>query len=602
MTNKNTTHKDFSMKKYFSLLVSALFSLTIQAQLPKWVISPDNDTLFVKVDDNLIQGQSNGKSNLWNMDGNLLYSTENSILPYKDGVATIQLKGQPIITGFIDEMGKFKTIPNLKIAYDNPFFEDGFLLCLDKDKQIFIKKDGTKATFPEVAKTYPFHGGYAPFFTFENMEKKKDPHYGYFKADGQPIKYTVIDNGNAKAIEPKDIDFVSGIGTNGKGVAVIKNKLYWFDASTETFEPFLWGEEESIKKRHLNIDGDYEQYFLNLPQDTIIINAKYGKNQYAQLKFDREIRPLLFIFEGDEMTFVEKPSAKFTYKSKIGTYQKNGKYGLSLNSKEVLPEQFEEIGIKYGNRAFVKSNGKWGIIEIIPDLSYTIKLNRGENIAFRHQKFDTQVRLDLPAQISAKETRIDIPEETGCLIDKTSRESKDTESGNFVTYNCVLNIPPSLPDTITTITYSPINISNDGISLFQVPLSVNAWHYKYYNVDPIESETSISDGILSFTVNINAQRNVGESDYPFDVRIEADSISVEQEKLSETRRKFTVSNLQEGSNSLNIYVIETGCPPSVFPFEIFYSKPVPKKKQKEEVVIRKKDTATKKRTPRLELL
>ena len=301
------------------------------------------------------------------------------------------------------------------------------------------------------------------------------------------------------------------------------------------------------------------------------------------------------------MTFVKKTPSKLVYKSDIGEYLKNGKYGLSLNSKEVLPEQFEQVGIKYGNRAFVKSNGKWGIIEIVPGLEYSLKINKGEDIAFRHQKFDTQIRLDLPSQISAKEAKMDIPEETGCLIDKTSRESKDTESGNFVTYNCVLNIPSSLPDTLTTITYQPIEISNDGISLFKTPMSVKAWHYKYYNVDPIESETSISDGVLSFTVNINAQRNVGESDYPFNVKIEADSISVEQEKLSETRRKFLVSNLQEGANNLNIYVIETGCPPSVFPFEIFYSKPVPKKKQKEEVVIRKKDPTAKKRTPRLEL-
>lgn len=589
------------MKKSFTFLVCASLAIVSQAQLPKWVISPDNDTLFVKVDDNLIQGQSNGKSLIWNMDGVLLYSTENTILPFKDGIATIQIKGQSTINGFIDEIGEYTAIPNMEIAFDNPFFEDGYILCFDKNKPVFIKKDGSIASFPEVVKKYPFHNGFAPFFTYENMEKKKDPHYGYFKADGQPMKYYISENSNTKPLDPKDIDFISGIGTNGKGVAVIKNKIYWFDPTTETFEPFLWGDEESVKKRHLNLEGNYERYFINLPYDTVAINAKYGKNQYALLKFDSELRPILFSFDGDDMTFVEKPSSKFEYKSNIGEYRRNGKYGLSLNSKEILPEQFEQVGIKYGNRAFVKSNGKWGIIEIIPGLEYSLRINKGEDIAFRHQKFDTQIRLDFPSQISAKEARINIPEETGCLIDKTSRESKDTESGNFVIYNCVLNIPSSLPDTLTTITYQPIEISNDGISLFKTPMSVKAWHYKYYNVDPIESETSISDGVLSFTVNINAQRNVGESDYPFDVRIEADSISVEQEKLSETRRKFLVSNLQEGSNSLNIYVIETGCPPSVFPFEIFYSKPVPKKKQKEEVVIRKKDQANKKRTPRLEL-
>ena len=48
-------------------------------------------------------------------------------------------------------------------------------------------------------------------------------------------------------------------------------------------------------------------------------------------------------------------------------------------------------------------------------------------------------------------------------------------------------------------------------------------------------------------------------------------------------------------NNLNIIVKEKGCPESVFPFEIYYTKPVPKKKQKEEVIIKKKE----KNTPRL---
>ena len=52
-----------------------------------------------------------------------------------------------------------------------------------------------------------------------------------------------------------------------------------------------------------------------------------------------------------------------------------------------------------------------------------------------------------------------------------------------------------------------------------------------------------------------------------------------------------VSNLLEGNNNLNILVTEKGCPASVFPFEVFYTKPVPKKKKKEEVVVRKKSPA-----------
>ena len=52
-----------------------------------------------------------------------------------------------------------------------------------------------------------------------------------------------------------------------------------------------------------------------------------------------------------------------------------------------------------------------------------------------------------------------------------------------------------------------------------------------------------------------------------------------------------------------IFVTEKGCPSSIFPFEITYTKPVPKKKEKEKVVIRKKSAEAKKEssTPRLEI-
>ena len=578
------------MKKISILLFGSVIALTARAQLPKWVVNPVNDTLFVKVDGNIIEGITEGKSSLWTMDGTFLYTTGDHVLPYKDGVAAIQPDGQPVITGFIDGAGKFTGLPNPAIAYDNPYFEDGHILCVDNGKLSFFKKDGTMAAFPEVEKVYPFHRGFAPYFTYGQLSKKKDPHYGYFRADGQEMEYVVSENGTTKRIEPKELDFVSGIGANGKGVAVIKNKIYWFDAGSGMFEPFLWGEDEPIKKRHLKVAGDYERYFIDLPSDTIVIHAKYGKNRSAKLIFDGHVRPVLFSFEGDEMRFVEEPPEEIAYASDLEAYGQEGHLGLSLKSREVLPPQFEEVGIRYGNRAFVKIDGKWGVIEILPSLDYAVKLNKDEDIAFRHQKFETQLRLDLPAQISAKEARVDVPEETGCVIDKTSRVSKDTDSGNFVTYDCVLNIPASLPDTITTLTYAPVKVSYDGLTLFGKPMTVKAWHLKYYNVDPIDSETSISAGVLSFTVNINAQRNVGEGDYPFEVRIEADSVIVEQEKLSETRRKFLVSNLQEGPNNFNIYVTEVGCPSSVFPFEIYYTRP---RKKQEKVVIRKK--------PRLEL-
>lgn len=576
------------MKQIYLLLASVFFSVGVYAQLPKWVISPNYNSVEVKVDDCLLQTDSLGYSILWTMDGKRLYSTENQILPFKDGTSIILKKGTNMLVGTVDIYGKFIKFPEVQIAYDHPYFENGYLVCHEKDGYVYYKPDGTKASFPQSVKSYPFHNGFATYLTFDQWDKRKDPYYGFYRADGAKMKYRILEKGNEKELDYKLIEFLSNIGSNGKAVAVIKNKLYWFNPETEVFEPFLWGEDDSEKKRHLTLNADYEKYFLNLPNDTVEIVAKFGKNQLAALQFDNELKPVKFEFDGDTQTFQENEPQLFKYSTELKSYGENGKLGLATMSSQVLPIQFDEIALMFGNKAFVKRNGLWGVIEIIPALNYSLKINKGEDVAFRHQKFETQIRLDLPAIISAKDARIDIPANSGCVIDKTSRETKDTESGNYVVYDCTLNIPNSLPDTMTEIVYSPVSVSYDGITLFETPINIKAWHLKYYNVDPIESETSISNGVASFTININAQKNVGESDYPFEVKIEADSVYVQYEKISETRYKCMVSNLQEGNNNLNIFVTEKGCPPSVFPFEVYYTKPIPKKKKQEEVVVRKK--------------
>lgn len=572
------------------------------AQLPRWVIPPVYDSISVKVDNAVIETLGAGQSCLWTMDGALLYGTENKILPFHDGMAAIFDKNRKKIVGAVDTYGRSVSLPELQIAYNYPFFSDGLLICHSDGGYAYFRKDGSKAPFPPAVKAYPFHKGYAPYLTYSNMDKRKDPHYDYYKPDGSTISYRIKSNGESKELETEAIDFLSGIGATGKGIGVIRNKLYWFDPQTSTFEPILGGNDnEPEKKRHLNLAANHEQYFLNLPADKVEIRAKYGKKHTARLYFDRHLVPESIWFDEDQLNFADEAPARPEYFSSLTSFEENERYGLSYGGRKVLPAQFEQVGLRYGNKAFVCKNGKWGIIEILPDRKLDLRLNKNEDIAFRHQKFETQIRLDLPPEISAKEARLDIPWQTGCMIDKTSRETKDTESGNFVTYNCTLNIPPSLPDTITEITYSPLAVTYEGLRLFDVPISVKAWHLKYYNVDPIDSETSITNGVASFTININAQRNAGESDYPFDVRIEADSVVVEYEKISETRYKCYISNLKEGDNLMNIYVTEKGCPPSVFPFEIFYTRPVPKTKKKEGVVIRKKSPVIKKELPRLEI-
>lgn len=578
------------MKKLSFALFTLGLGCAAFAQLPKWAIAPKYDNVTMKVDDTLLQTDSVGRTALWTTDGKCLFRTEHFVNPFNDGVAVITKRGTHDLIGFVDASGKFTKLPNAKAACEYPFFEDGYLVCQDEKGFSYYKKDGFKADFLETIRSFPFYRGFAPFLAFAQPDKKKDPYYGYLRADGKEMGYVLLDDGKLKDFDTKDITFLSAIGANNKGVAVIKNKLYLFDPDTKWFVPFLHGDADSDKKKHLVLNGDHEKYFLDLPEDrdTIRITAKYGKNQSATLNFDKQLRPMRFTFDDGDIVIASDNKQEFKYVSDLKPYGEPGKYGLASGSGQLLPGQFEEFGLMFGNRAFAKHNGKWGVIEILPDQNYRLQFNKGEDIAFRHQKFETQVRLDLPAEISAKDARIDIPASSGCVIDKTSRETKDTESGNFVVYDCVLNIPESLPDTITTITYSPVIVSYDGIRLFESPIDVKAWHYKYHNVNLDDSQTSISKGVASFTVNLDIKKNAGEGDYPFEVFMQADSVLVNPIKINEATFKYEVSNLKEGENNLNIIITEKGCPPTVFPIEIYYTKPAPRKKTKEAVVVRKK--------------
>lgn len=586
-------------KNIVSLTFMVLMGANASAQLPKWLIEPLNDTIFVKIDNKILQSEANGISYLWTMDGKEIFSTNENILSFNDGVAPIQSNTTQTIVGIVDDKGNFTSLPNLPVVYDDPNFHDGFLLSKIQGAYAYFDTEGNSANFGYVTKAYPFNQGFAPYFTFDNIEKNKDPHYGYFTSDRQKVQYSIWENGKNKPLQPRDIDFLSSIGSNGKGIGIIKDKFYWFDPDTKSFEPILRGDDDvKEKQKHLKVAANFENYLQNLPNDTIILRAKYGKNNYADLKFDERLNPLSITFDDGMMDFAVKPAPPYQYKSNVSGYGE-GNYGLSFNGVEIVPEQFDEVGLAYDNNVLVKKNNKWGIIEIIPDINYSVMVNKGEDVAFRHQKFETQLRLDLPAQISAKNARVNIDEEPGFILDRTSRESKDTESGNFVTYDCVLNIPLSLPNTISTITYEPLKVSYDDIAMFDRPLKIKAWHLKYYNVDPIESETSIKNGVASFIIDIDAQRIIGEGDYPFEVKFESDSLSVEYEKFSETRYKCTVSNLAEGTNDLNIVLTEKGCPPSTFPFDIIYTKP--KGKIKEAVEVRKKAPSEAKPTPIMEL-
>lgn len=589
------------MKKTVLLLLAILSCLTLEAQMTRWIMQPVYDKIYIASGAPIIVSDSSTESTLWNLRGEKVSTTKDQLHAFREGFGVTTKRGTKNITGFYNTTGKFTPIKNGSITCDYPYFSDGFLLAQSDDIYFFINSKGEEKLYGRYVKIYPYSNGIASCFTYESIEKQKNPYYLYITTNNEPIELWL----NNKVVDQDDVEFLSSLSNDGTGIAIVKHKVYYFNKDTNNLSPVFATKGETNPKKQVSVDKNVYEYFVDM-NDSIMIKGQSGKTEKVDFYFDKLLRPKRIKFADRTEVFKRESVEEQKYKSPITEYKStDGKYGLKYNDTEILPAQFEETGILMNNFATVKSNGKWGMLHYDKNLRFRLIMHDGKDIAFRHKDVSTKIKLELPSIISADKCRFDIDPKYGCTIDKISLETKNTENGNYVQYNCILTIPDSLPDVLTEIQY-PVQIEYDNLKYPIIPIKTNAWHYKYINVDLDDSETLLEQGNVSFTINISADKQPGENDYPFDVDIITDSLQTELTKISETRYKCKLYSLKEGINNVNINILEDGCPPSIFPFEITYVKPAKKTRNKpavkETVRIQKKVNVVrkpKKETPLL---
>ena len=565
------------MKKALISLSLVLSCLSMNAQMTRWIMQPGYDKIYIASGAPLLISDSLDTGSIWSIKGKKIAVTNDVIHPFKEGLSVTTKKNSEEITGFFNSQGKFTSLKNYSVTYDEPFFRDGFLLVQSNNRYCFININGEEERFGYYVKMYPFNNGFATCFTYEQVDKLKNPYYTYVTADNSPITFSY----NNKVFDKKDVEFLSSVNDEGVGIAIIKHKVYLFDKNARKLEPVFANKTETNIKRQVSVDGELNEYLMDM-KDSIIIRGKGSKTEFVRFNFDKFLRPTKIYYADRTEEYKHKTVKAEKYSSPFSPFKSNEKYGLNYKDETVLPEQFDEIGFCLNDFAVVRIDDKWGMLTFDPNLKYRLIMHNGKDIAFRHKDVATTIKLELPVIISADKCRFDVEEKHGCIIDKISLETKNTENGNYVQYNCNLTIPDSLPDVITEIQY-PVQITYDGLKYPIVPIKTKAWHYKYINVDLDETETTLEQGNVSFTINISAEKQPGENDYPFEVEIKTDSLQTELAKISETRYKCKLFALAEGINNVNINILENGCPPSVFPFEITYIKPVKKSRNKPEV-------------------
>ena len=545
------------MKKSIIFCCACAFSLSVaQAQIAHWIVKPLYNQIDASYDADVILAHKGDSTFIWNKAGKLMAKTDYKVYPIKDGKAVAVMPKTDLLKGFYTETGKFIAIEYANVAYSHPYFSNGYLLVLQNGVYRYIDSKGS-FLYSRCEKAFPFNSGYAACKEYEDAVKMKKSFYKYIAPDGK----TMVLTDGQQTLKDGDVDFLTSLNDEGIGYVVAHQKIYEFNAKTKKLSPFSGGNPARVNgDNFLRQENDY----------TFTLNADNGDVIYLDIWH----RPTAVVKAGQRHEFEKNknnlPSRQSN--STVSVIEQGDKVGLAYNGNELLPPQFDSAKAFENGMALVQKDGKWGLVGVDVNRSFRLFANDRKDVGFRHRVFDTTIRLDLPAYIPSAKTEIVTERESGCHIDKRSWEGNDTENGNYVQYNCQLHIPSALSDTTAIITY-PVTVEYDGLTSKVIDMPVRAWLVKYFDVDIVEADAKLNNGIYTFIVNIDKKMEAGEIDYPFSVNVTTDNLPFKLTRMSETRWKCQLLKLKGGVNTVNVEIMEQGCPPKVYPFEVTYQRP-----------------------------
>lgn len=596
------------MKRLFITIACAGLAVGANAQVARWIIEPAYEKINMVEGLEAVRTDSADAKILWTFDGRRLFSTSDELFEFKEERAVTARPGMTAITDIYKNDGRKVALGGkYNYACKYPYFSCGRLLVHDGSYFRFIDKDGV-VNDGRYTDAFPYFNGYASCTTYLNMEKLKDPYLLLLDKDCNPVQFTY----NGKTIDKTDIKFISSVNDEDIAVVVIKRKVYTFNGRTGELSPvFMTPDEPNVKNQaqtenevFLQSDGDGKSH----------ITTRCGKLGNVTFVFDAMMRPVSLEAGGSEYVYKVKEEVKKEFDTPLRqTQDASAKlFGISWeDGEEMLPPQFDGLMTCFDRNAFVRLGGKCGMLAIEKDEMFKMKLGDGSDIGFLHKNLHTEVTIETPTYIPAEKTSIEFVDGCGVELEKTSKENKNTEYGNVVKYTCTLTIPKNLSDELQEVVY-PVQLMYNGLKSPILEYTINEWFVKQYDVEIDENQRSIANGAFSFVINIQETKSdnrivkfdvdvkPGESaSFNEDMQTVIQNVAQEtaipeasewaeatplplvierEDKITEKRYKYKVSNLREGNNNIVIEVVEQGCPPAVFPYQIEYHKPVEKTK------------------------
>lgn len=569
-------------KKMLAWVIMACLSLSVQAQIAKWLVRPNYDFIEM-MDYGLLKVASNGKIGLLNKEGKEILPLEfDSITAFKEERALLFKYGK--LYGITDPYGQIFSIEGKEYKLPDGVnrFYSGLLLVRQNNQYFYLNTEGIQV-FGPFAEAYPFFDGHALVKSYADYPKNPNETYCDF-INTEGIPFVLQDE------DKKDISFMSSFH-NGRAIIAIKKKFYTIDSKTYELTPISI--DSTFNKKSLVVSPAKEIPIIK-GDEGYLVGAKNGKfifDQFMRLKYMELL--------GNEPVISEFPlESERTYTSVFKKLSKDNRYGLVFKGKELLPPQFDEILHLEDDLAIVKSDGKCGVITVDSDNNFLFKLNNNENIGFNHQYYDAKLTTLMPPYIKCTSATVASHSED-CEIQIESRTENENVEGNTLTYNCRLSIPKDLTDTLTAHDYF-YSLRYDGLLSVPHKVTISEWYVKYYEVNLSNTNFSISSANDTISVEFDliktdVARN-DESNYFKNVEVVASNFSEQPilNKITENHYIFQLFGIDQERINFSVRITEIGCPTIEYPFEMVFVKPKPRERNKKTTVtitpIQKKTT------------
>ena len=567
------------------LLVALLLpAVSLMAQIPFWTIHPEYSSIKLLGNGFYVVSQ-NGKYGMLNSEEKIVVPMKyDNISAFSSHTALLYQGGE--FVAFVNDRGKVTNIAGKEyIPQEGCLFADGYLPVRNNTGCFFIKAD-TGETLGPYSEERPFQEGYAVV---------KEPKSLKHIFDGSTIiKCLSAETGRPITIsydksEDDDLDFISS-ASNGKSIVVIKKRVFEYDYKSGVITP-------------LSTDGTENKKSRVFVTEKPVIPLKTEMGYVVQLKqgsmtFDSQLRLTGILYNGQSLKTFEPPKKKeieINSPYKCHSFVDTDLLGLSYNGNDLLPAQFEEVGMLWGDDALVKSNGKYGVVSVDTKKSYRFMLNDNLDIGFEHKAVKTNVKIVCPPYMKLPLMSLTSFDDN-CLINIDTRKETANVESVVLCYECTLSIPDNI-GLERTPCYATIGLNYDGLRFVPQAISFNTWYINNYTVELPKHQ--LTNQILDVDVLVKNNTNGAQAFFK-DVAIDAeDSVSCSITKITEELYSAHLTGWKSDKVNFNIDVTEDGCPTITYGFSLDVKPHDDKKAQSESISVEKPVAQAKvKRAPR----